>query len=57
VRKSSYLSCNCFQCRHASPKVKREAKRAAHRKLRRAVRAALRRGEAPPDSVAAGYRA
>ena len=57
MRKSTYLSCNCRQCKLSSPRVKRFWKRHAHRKLRRETRAAIREGRVPPQAIAGLYRA
>jgi hypothetical protein len=52
----AYTSCNCRQCRLASPAIKDWHKKMAHRAMRRANKEALRSGKDAPMTISTGYK-
>jgi hypothetical protein len=53
---ATYTSCNCRECRLASPATRGQHKKMAHKALRKATKQALRKGEEAPVSVSTGYK-
>jgi len=56
MRKSYYISCNCDQCKHSSPKIKKDHKKRAHRDFRRKEKLAIKNEEPLPQVVSSGWK-
>ncbi len=52
----AHISCNCHQCKAASPEMKAWHKKMAHKGLRRAAKLALKNGREAPVSISTGYK-